>query len=187
MANVNHSTLTDPYLHEPKGVASAASGEVYIADGAGTGAWTQLQRHVGGYLAFSATSPYIHSATTSDTPLDPTFTIVDNNGFTGVSTPNAGIRYDGLESIHAGITFTASVQQTSGHDRDVELVLYLNNSQLAGSRVVTTSKNGEWAQFTTAFNTTLATNDVIEVHTKVDSTSSVQFASAYLRITGANI
>jgi hypothetical protein len=37
MANVNHNTLTDPYLHEPKGVASAASGKVYVANGAGSG------------------------------------------------------------------------------------------------------------------------------------------------------
>lgn len=40
MANVNHNTLTDPYLHEPKGVASAATGKVYVANGAGSGAWT---------------------------------------------------------------------------------------------------------------------------------------------------
>jgi hypothetical protein len=39
MANINHSTLTDPYLHEPKGAGAAANGQVYIADGAGSGAW----------------------------------------------------------------------------------------------------------------------------------------------------
>ena len=43
MANVNHSTLTDPYLHEPKGVAAASSGDVYLANGAGSGAWTSRQ------------------------------------------------------------------------------------------------------------------------------------------------
>lgn len=40
MANVAHSTLTGSNLHEPKGVASATAGQVYIADGAGSGAWT---------------------------------------------------------------------------------------------------------------------------------------------------
>lgn len=35
-----HSTLTGADLHEPKGVASANSGEVYVANGAGSGAWT---------------------------------------------------------------------------------------------------------------------------------------------------
>jgi len=42
MADVNHATLTDPELHEPKGVAAAASGEVYVADGGGSGAWTTI-------------------------------------------------------------------------------------------------------------------------------------------------
>lgn len=40
MANVNHSALTDPYLHEPKGAAAASSGDVYVANGSGSGAWT---------------------------------------------------------------------------------------------------------------------------------------------------
>jgi hypothetical protein len=35
----DHSTLTDPFLHEPKGVADAAVGLVYVSDGAGSGAW----------------------------------------------------------------------------------------------------------------------------------------------------
>ena len=39
MADVNHSSLTDPYLHEPKGVAAAAAGQVYQANGAGSGSW----------------------------------------------------------------------------------------------------------------------------------------------------
>ena len=43
MANVNHSTLTDPFLHEPKGVAAASSGDVYLANGSGSGAWTSRQ------------------------------------------------------------------------------------------------------------------------------------------------
>lgn len=40
MANVAHSTLTGANLHEPKGIAAATSGKVYISDGAGSGAWT---------------------------------------------------------------------------------------------------------------------------------------------------
>lgn len=42
MANVAHSALTGSDLHEPKGADSANSGEVYIADGAGSGTWTAL-------------------------------------------------------------------------------------------------------------------------------------------------
>ena len=54
MANVNHSSLTDPYLHEPKGVAAAASGDVYVANGSGSGAWTAketlIELSLEGYL-----------------------------------------------------------------------------------------------------------------------------------------
>lgn len=39
MANLNHSTLTDPKIHEPKGASTATAGHVYIADGAGSGSW----------------------------------------------------------------------------------------------------------------------------------------------------
>lgn len=43
MANVAHSTLTGANLHEPKGVASASAGEVYVADGASSGSWSSVQ------------------------------------------------------------------------------------------------------------------------------------------------
>ena len=38
----SHASLTGAQLHEPKGVAAATIGEVYIADGAGSGAWDIL-------------------------------------------------------------------------------------------------------------------------------------------------
>lgn len=39
MTDINHASITDPYLHEPKGVAAASSGQVYVANGSGSGAW----------------------------------------------------------------------------------------------------------------------------------------------------
>ena len=38
--SVEHSTLTGSDLHEPKGASSASTGQVYIANGSGSGAWT---------------------------------------------------------------------------------------------------------------------------------------------------
>lgn len=35
-----HSTLTGANLHEPKGVENASAGQVYVANGAGSGTWT---------------------------------------------------------------------------------------------------------------------------------------------------
>lgn len=37
-----HNTLTGSQLHEPKGAATATAGQVYVADGAGSGTWTTL-------------------------------------------------------------------------------------------------------------------------------------------------
>lgn len=37
-----HKDLTGAELHEPKGVESALSGTVYVADGSGSGSWTNL-------------------------------------------------------------------------------------------------------------------------------------------------
>lgn len=37
-----HSTLTGSDLHEPKGVGSASLGQVYKANGSGSGTWTTL-------------------------------------------------------------------------------------------------------------------------------------------------
>lgn len=37
---VQHEDIVDPYIHEPKGIAAATTGQVYVADGAGGGAWS---------------------------------------------------------------------------------------------------------------------------------------------------
>lgn len=39
---IEHNTMTGSQLHEPKGVAAAASGTCYVANGSGSGAWTNL-------------------------------------------------------------------------------------------------------------------------------------------------
>lgn len=39
---VTHASLTGAELHEPKGVASATSGHVYVANGSGSGTWKAL-------------------------------------------------------------------------------------------------------------------------------------------------
>lgn len=39
MADVQHSTITDPNVHEPKGASTASTNTVYVADGSGSGTW----------------------------------------------------------------------------------------------------------------------------------------------------
>lgn len=38
---VEHKNIDEANLHEPKGVSAATTGQVYVADGAGSGAWSK--------------------------------------------------------------------------------------------------------------------------------------------------
>lgn len=39
---IQHASISDPYVHEPKGVSVAASGSVYVSNGAGSGTWKRI-------------------------------------------------------------------------------------------------------------------------------------------------
>jgi hypothetical protein len=60
MPNIQHAVLTDPQLHEPKGVSTAASGKVYRANGSGSGTWVFPSGHAYGEL-------YIEGGVTAQT------------------------------------------------------------------------------------------------------------------------
>lgn len=180
-----HSALTDSDgIHEPKGISTATANQVYISDGSGSGNWVENSRIFGGYLTFSTGSPYAHSATTSDTILNPTFSASTNNGFTGLSSPNARVRYDGSEDLASAIDACFSIQQSSGTSRQVQLAFYKNGVEMVGSRMIATASSGEWAVICLKFDAILSTNDYIEVAIKVDSAATINFASGYLRIKG---
>ena len=167
MANVNHSTLTDPYLHEPKGVASAGAGTVYVANGSGSGTWVEKTRFIGAYVGFDATTPaYQHSVTTSDTIFDPTFTVAESNGFTGETSPNARLKYTGTENIEAQIVFTIASSNASGTSRNCEFAIFKNGVELGGSRTIRTIGSGSWGSTSVFGFTTFSTNDYLEIKVK---------------------
>ena len=86
MANVQHSSLTDPNLHEPKGIAAASANQLYLSNGSGSGTWTNASRFPGTgwgkytnttyvgttYLAVSTTNvllPFTTAADVSQLPI----------------------------------------------------------------------------------------------------------------------
>jgi hypothetical protein len=93
MANVQHSSLTDPNLHEPKGISTASSGDIYIADGVGSGNWRPVHRT--GWAKFSNTT-YTGTTTLAisttytlipfTTAVDETQTPINNAGTASPST-----------------------------------------------------------------------------------------------------
>lgn len=46
MANIQHKDIPNADLHEPKGISSAANFQTYVANGAGSGVWTNVPRMV---------------------------------------------------------------------------------------------------------------------------------------------
>lgn len=184
MANVNHSTLTDPYLHEPKGVATASAGSLYYADGSGSGAWNHAHHYVGGYVDFDSASPESQAITTTFSALGPTFALAENSGFTALSSPNARIRYDEPEAMIATLSFSTSIRHAAGGSRDVELALYQNGTIINGAHVIQTTGNSDWNNVTLVGQVELAQNDYIEVFAKASQSLTLETASAFLTIKG---
>ena len=73
MATVQHSALTDPNIHEPKGITTAQEGQVYVADGSNSGDWLFPSGHAYGelYIAAGATSQTLPSSSNT-AKLNPT-------------------------------------------------------------------------------------------------------------------
>jgi hypothetical protein len=185
MANVNHSSLTDPYLHEPKGVATAASGDIYIANGSGSGSWTPAHQHADAYLAFDATTPaYVHAATTSFTVINPTLVSSSADGFTVSNSPNARITYTGTRNLSANIHIAISTTQATGTNKNVEWQIHKNGSLLAGSHVIRTISSGSWGSVALLGNSTFETDDYLEIFSKIDSAGNVNYASIFWTVKG---
>lgn len=185
MANVNHSALSDPYLHEPKGAATASSGDIYLANGSGSGTWTSAHQHVDAYLAFDATTPaYTHAATTSFTVINPTLSTSSTDGFTITNTPNARLTYTGTRDVTTNMHISLSTSQATGTSKDVEWRIYKNGSALTGAHVIRTISSGTWGSISLLGNSTLSTNDYIEIYSKISSAGNVKYASVFWSIKG---
>ena len=52
---IAHKNLTDPQLHEPKGISAANEGAVYVANGVGSGVWEALPFRAIDYTPMSVT------------------------------------------------------------------------------------------------------------------------------------
>lgn len=97
---VQHSSITDPNIHEPKGVAAASSGDIYVANGSGSGVWTGkntlFAQPAYGFMSFydNATATSIPTALTYQ-QIAGTFTPITLFGFTfaanGLVVPVSGV------------------------------------------------------------------------------------------------
>lgn len=62
MANVQHSALTDTDgIHEPKGISTASSNQVYVANGSSSGSWKNLSNIPGSGWGYYTNTTYTNT------------------------------------------------------------------------------------------------------------------------------
>jgi len=174
MATVQHSALTDPNLHEPKGVSTAASGKVYVANGSGSGAWLYPSGHAYGemYITANSTAQTL-AASSAKTKLNPTgaWTANGNQAVT-IDAINGQITalQAGIYQLDFWIVFeTAAVSSGAAYN-----FFYAINGT-PGTRKVYAKKttNGVDTMHVSAIGySTLATNDILSMYVGGDGTSS---------------
>ncbi len=201
MANVAHSTLTGANLHEPKGVASATAGTIYVADGAGSGSWvdapiTSLQGGTTGTSGMNVYSDgaggikvadtphgsctFVNTTTPNSTTTPTTFTkvapttVASGHGVEVTEATTARLTYSGLDSEHFGASASISFGHTASAARDISFALAKNGTVVASSEAFATCTNGIKQSVSIYTDVDLTTNDYVEVFTKIAGTGDVQ-------------
>jgi hypothetical protein len=200
MATIQHENIVDPYIHEPKGVAAANDGELYVADGAGSGAWEKVNTTsllnisvdpdennilvADGSNGFKAVVGTAHGYTTFTDFASP-YTWTYSATYTKVAaTSTAGgtptevteattskLTYTGTEDRHLHAYAIVSLKQASGADRDIRIAIAKNGTVNTSSAIIITSKTGEWHTVTVHYPLEASTNDYFEVYMQNDGGS----------------
>lgn len=127
MANVQHSALTGADLHECKGAASAASGQVPIANGSGSAPFSQLQwTQVGGKP--SVPSYYLNDVQITGASLIKHYTVTPSSGVFTVA-------ITGFTTIHNVIATCISAGTGLGTDA-IATVRTATTTSVTGSVLV---------------------------------------------------
>lgn len=198
---VQHSAITDPNLHEPKGVAAAAVDQVYVADGAGSGAWGKLtpsslsglstdgangqkvsvdgagnfvlSYNSHGSVEFvNTTTPYVLAATTSFAKAAPT-TTASGHPIQVTEATTARLTYTGIETEHFDVVCGLSLDQATGSNKDVSIAIAKNGTAIALSEQITTTVSGQKQSIGVHADVSLATNDYVEVFIKISAAANV--------------
>ena len=73
---IAHKNLTDPQLHEPKGISAANEGAVYVANGVGSGVWQALPFGALNYTPMSTADITGYTTIDIDNVADVDYTVI---------------------------------------------------------------------------------------------------------------
>lgn len=139
MANVNHSTLTDPYLHEPKGVASASSGDVYVANGSGSGSWTAketlIELSLEGYLEDVSAVETVYVPVPFAGTVSKVLTVLEGS----ISSADSTLTVKNSAGTSMGTITIANSGSAAG---DVDVLLPSSNNTVTADSFITVESDG---------------------------------------------
>lgn len=183
---VQHKDITDPDIHEPKGVNAASIGATYVADGAGSGDWVVLMPR--GSITFSnIATPLTVTYPSAYAKVTPTTTV---SGFSRQVTEatNGRLTYTGTETKPVRITANLFLAQAVGANRDIRIAVYKNGAVLAASEGAVTTVTATKTCLTTFVDLLAVTNDYFEIYIRNDGASGdVLVYSYFLSLTGLGI
>jgi hypothetical protein len=160
MANVQHADLTDPYLHEPIGIAAASGNTVYTADGAGSGTWQKVDSDM---LDTASINTFIEDGITANS-FDVTANYWVSGYFTDIDT--AGFI---LVPVLRNSTFVRARIVLANAITAANNTLTFTNTGVGsmGTQVLTFagSAEGTGFTFTPAGNTTITAPNYIKIET----------------------
>lgn len=172
---VEHVLIPDAGIHEPKGVSSAASGTVYIADGAGSGSWLSYPFDTAASISLSRSvaQGYIIGSALTTTPLGTgsANALIVNFGTAFLAGPaerfnvaNSGrITYTGTDTRFFNILASTYSGQATAADKVYTFYFAVNGVIVANSasRINTKGTTNETCSVNCVVE--LATNDYIEL------------------------
>lgn len=185
--SINHKDITDPNIHEPKGVSAAVANRVYLSDGAGSGNWEKVPYNaIDGNIAYgsmvvtgnSVTFPITAAAdTTLSTPAQ--FSL-----FTGTGAPISGenlfgftfdvnrliVPYTGVYHITAYMNIASFPSNTS------KIALrYLINGSVYSSRgpIIKSAVAGDQSQMFGQGFVSLTAGDYIQLTIGSDTSGNI--------------
>lgn len=139
MANVNHSSLTDPYIHEPKGAASAAAGRVYVANGSGSGTWTAKETLVGetlsGYIEDVSSVETVHVPVPYAGTISKVITVLEG----AIGSADATVTVKNSSAVSMG---TLTITQSGSAAGDVDTLSPSSNNTVTADSFITVSSDG---------------------------------------------
>jgi len=172
---VQHNAITDPDIHEPKGIAAATTGKVYVSNGASSGDWKYApgKAHAEIYITSGATTHTL-AAASAYTKVNPSgeWTASGNEDHLTVDAVNGEIDllYAGHYYISFWMTFsTASIASGSQY----KFKFAVDGVTSPRTVYVTKPTNGADIIEISATGLLSATaNQVLTIHAGGDGTSS---------------